>query len=92
MYYIYTDYPYLAVKVQRLIGSLFQNSPPICEAAWKHRRLASELRSLQKEPPEGIQAVPLDRDCRFFQALIVGPKGSPYEGGRFYLYLQIPKR
>ncbi|XP_067932369.1 uncharacterized protein [Watersipora subatra] len=67
------------------------NSPPICEAAWKHRRLASELRSLQKEPPEGIQAVPLDRDCRFFQALIVGPKGSPYEGGRFYLYLQIPK-
>ncbi|KAF6025457.1 morgue [Bugula neritina] len=67
------------------------STPPVLEKAWKHRRLQSELKSLQKEPPEGVWATPLDKKAHFFQAVIIGPKGTPYEGGRFFLYLQVPQ-
>lgn len=65
---------------------------PMLEKELRHRRLQCELKSIQKEPLEGIRCVPLDKECNFFQALINGPRGSPYEGGKFYLYLQVPKR
>ena len=50
-------------------------------------KLTSGLRT---DPPEGIEAAPLDQKCCHWQATITGPVGSPYEGGLFYLYLQIP--
>ena len=70
----------------------FQSTPPIEEDSWRHRRLRSELKTLRTDPPEGIQATPLDRHCCHWQASITGPHGSPYEGGLFLLYLQIPHR
>ncbi|KAK2147842.1 hypothetical protein LSH36_532g06042 [Paralvinella palmiformis] len=63
---------------------------PIEENSWRHRRLRSELKTLRSDPPEGIQAAPLDGQCCHWQASITGPQGSPYEGGLFFLYLQIP--
>ena len=69
-----------------------QSTPPIEEDSWRHRRLRSELKTLRTDPPEGIQATPLDRHCCHWQASITGPHGSPYEGGLFLLYLQIPHR
>ena len=71
---------------------MFQSTPPIEENSWRHRRLRSELKTLKTDPPEGIQATPLDRQCCHWQASITGPQGSPYEGGLFFLYLQIPHR
>ena len=68
-----------------------QSSLPIEENSWRHRRLRSELKTLRTDPPEGIRATPLDRHCCHWQASITGPQGSPYEGGMFLLYLQIPK-
>jgi len=65
---------------------------PIEENSWRHRRLRSELKTLRSDPPEGIQAAPLDGQCCHWQASITGPQGSPYEGGLFFLYLQIPHR
>jgi len=59
--------------------------------SWRHRRLLLELKALQQDPPDGINAKPLDSSCFFWQASITGPLGSPYEGGIFYLYLRIPK-
>ena len=47
---------------------------------------------MRVDPPEGIQAVPLDRGCCHWLASILGPQGSPYAGGIFYLYLQVPYR
>ncbi|CAG9123765.1 unnamed protein product [Plutella xylostella] len=41
-------------------------------------------------PPEGIAATPLDPVCCHWQASVTGPAGSPYEGGAFYLYIQVP--
>ena len=45
---------------------------------------------LRADPPEGIEAEPLDQKCCHWQATITGPVGSPYEGGLFYLYVQVP--
>jgi len=69
-----------------------QHSGPVVESSWRHRRLRSELKALRADPLEGIQAMPLDRHCSHWQACITGPRGSPYEGGLFFLYLQIPHR
>lgn len=69
---------------------MLQHSGPIIESSWRHRRLRSELKALRADPLEGIQAMPLDRHCSHWQACITGPRGSPYEGGLFFLYLQIP--
>ncbi|XP_070199031.1 uncharacterized protein [Littorina saxatilis] len=73
-----------------LESMMLQSTPPIEENSWRHRRLRSELKTLKSDPPEGIQATPLDRHCCHWQASITGPQGSPYEGGLFLLYLQIP--
>lgn len=60
------------------------------EGSWRTVRLQQELRLLQTEPPEGIGALPLDPLCAHWQAAIAGPPDSPYEGGQFLLFLQIP--
>ncbi|XP_008545133.1 uncharacterized protein LOC103569550 isoform X2 [Microplitis demolitor] len=60
------------------------------ENSWRRNRLRMELKSLRIDPPEGIEATPLDAMCCHWQATITGPIGSPYEGGLFYLYLQVP--
>ncbi|XP_058796697.1 uncharacterized protein LOC131667355 isoform X2 [Phymastichus coffea] len=75
---------------------LFQTSlhylrpPRIEENSWRRNRLRIELKGLRCDPPEGIAATPLDQMCCHWQATITGPSGSPYEGGIFYLYLQVP--
>ncbi|CAK9821484.1 Ubiquitin-conjugating enzyme E2 5A [Anthophora retusa] len=69
---------------------LRSQSPRIQENSWRKNRLHSELKSLRIDPPEGIEATPLDQMCCHWQATITGPVGSPYEGGLFYLYLQVP--
>lgn len=38
----------------------------------------------------GIRAFPLDEKLARWQASIVGPPDSPYAGGTFYLYINIP--
>lgn len=68
-----------------------QTQPPPIDNSWRTVRLKNELKSLQSDPPEGIDAKPLDKTCCHWQASITGPIDSPYEGGRFFLYLQIPQ-
>lgn len=72
--------------------SLRSRPPRMEENSWRRNRLRSELKSLRIDPPEGIEAMPLDQMCCHWQATITGPVGSPYEGGLFYLYLQVPFR
>ncbi|KAK7864283.1 hypothetical protein R5R35_009542 [Gryllus longicercus] len=67
-----------------------QSHPPGEENSWRRNRLRNELKSLRTDPPEGIEAEPLDAQCCHWQASITGPAGSPYEGGLFFLYLQVP--
>ncbi|CAL1285466.1 unnamed protein product [Larinioides sclopetarius] len=67
-----------------------QVEPNVVYSSWRTTRLRNELKSLHSDPPEGIEAAPLDEMCFHWQASIEGPADSPYEGGTFFLYLQIP--
>lgn len=69
---------------------LRSKSARVEENSWRRNRLKMELKGLKIDPPEGIEATPLDAMCCHWQATITGPIGSPYEGGLFYLYLQVP--
>ncbi|XP_014670858.1 PREDICTED: uncharacterized protein LOC106811634 [Priapulus caudatus] len=68
----------------------YQLDSPQEESKWRCNRLRNELKTLKQDPPEGIEATPLDRACCHWQASIMGPRESPYEGGKFHVYLQIP--
>eukprot|EP00048_Salpingoeca_helianthica_P015204 m.225605 g.225605 ORF g.225605 m.225605 type:complete len:165 (+) comp16739_c0_seq1:2410-2904(+) len=56
------------------------------------RRLLSEFRDISRHPTEGILAAPVSEDNLFeWEALILGPKDTPYEGGVFSAKLDFPK-
>lgn len=53
--------------------------------------LRKDMKSLHLDAGmEGIYAMPLDQQLSYWQASILGPPGSPYEGGKFFLFLFIP--
>ncbi len=55
------------------------------------RRIKSELKNLINECPIGYNAEPLSEDNLFhWQAAILGPDGSDYQGGIFYLEVKFP--
>ncbi|KAM3186786.1 Ubiquitin-conjugating enzyme E2 G2 [Hymenolepis weldensis] len=55
------------------------------------KRLTAEYKQLSRSAPEGIMAGPVD-DSNFFEweALIVGPNDTPYQGGLFSARLTFP--
>ncbi|XP_063928725.1 uncharacterized protein LOC135141504 isoform X2 [Zophobas morio] len=68
-----------------------QKLPPQWEeSSWRRHRLRTELKTMRNDPLDGIEAIPLDTYCCHWQATIEGPAGSPYEGGLFFLYIQVP--
>lgn len=54
------------------------------------RRLRNDIRSIAQEGSTGIDALPLDMQETHWQASIIGPANSPYEGGKFFLYIRFP--
>jgi hypothetical protein len=56
------------------------------------RRLLQEYRDLTNNPPDGITAGPVSEDdLLYWEALIQGPEGTPFEGGVFPAELKFPK-
>lgn len=45
---------------------------------------------MKNDPPEGVNATPIDENLIHWSASIQGPANSPYEGGVFFLYMQFP--
>lgn len=71
----------------------FKIQPVGEENSWRRNRLRNEMKIMRSDPPDGIRAIPLDPPtCCHWQATIAGPTGSPYEGGIFFLYVQVPYR
>ena len=56
------------------------------------KRLFQEYKALTVDPPEGITAGPVNEDDLFvWEAIIMGPEGTPFEGGVFPAELKFPK-
>eukprot|EP00744_Colponema_vietnamica_P001243 GILI01002083.1.p1 GENE.GILI01002083.1~~GILI01002083.1.p1 ORF type:complete len:155 (+),score=18.71 GILI01002083.1:54-518(+) len=54
-------------------------------------RLMSDLRSIMQDSPEGISASPISDDNLFlWEASIVGPDETPWEGGIYALRITFP--
>ncbi|KAL3243624.1 hypothetical protein MRX96_020214 [Rhipicephalus microplus] len=54
------------------------------------RRLKKEVAALTRDPPPGIYAAPDENDITRMHALVVGPSGTPYEGGFLLFHLVYP--
>jgi ubiquitin-conjugating enzyme E2 D/E len=54
------------------------------------KRIRKELEEMQKNPPENCSAgLVNERDPYEWRATIIGPEGSPYQGGIFYLKIHL---
>ncbi|KAH8743710.1 ubiquitin-conjugating enzyme E2-17 kDa, partial [Hyaloscypha sp. PMI_1271] len=54
------------------------------------KRLLKELRELGLNPPSFCAAGPIGDDLFHWEGAIIGPEGTPYEGGVYFLTLDFP--
>lgn len=53
-------------------------------------RMQRELRALEKRPPAGVAAWPVEGAVNHLHAQLQGPKGTVYEDGIFRLDVRVP--
>ncbi|KAJ8605730.1 hypothetical protein MRB53_041371 [Persea americana] len=77
----------------RLVSSELQrHSSAIDVNARGSQEAVSGVQESHNDPPDGITAGPVNEDDMFvWEALIMGPEGTPFEGGIFPAELKFPK-
>eukprot|EP00915_Cephaloidophora_sp_WS-2016_P007751 GHVH01010676.1.p1 GENE.GHVH01010676.1~~GHVH01010676.1.p1 ORF type:complete len:154 (+),score=24.64 GHVH01010676.1:78-539(+) len=56
------------------------------------KRITKESEGLAKDPPPGIQAIVSPENDRYFSIRMLGPEGTPYENGLYYLEVFLPAK
>ena len=56
-----------------------------------YRRITKEYNELQRDPPVGCSAGPIDEEDMYnWEGYIAGPEDTPYAGGLFFLKIKFP--
>ena len=66
------------IKLSREIILFFS----ILEMAALPRRILKETQKLTQDPVPGIEAIPDEKNARYFHIKVFGPADSPYENGK----------
>lgn len=77
-------------KTKKYTWDPFLDCESDCLTATATVRIKRDLISIFNDPPVGVFVVGDETNLKFVHALIVGPEGTPYEGGFFYFILKFP--
>ncbi|XP_046596256.1 ubiquitin-conjugating enzyme E2 T isoform X1 [Neodiprion lecontei] len=91
MYIKYVNLPNHINLGQKIRSGRYHFAEIVQREMQKASRLKRELAMMAENPPEGICCYPKNDKTDVLSANILGPRGSPYEGGLFQLEIEIPE-